>query len=379
MEPRADDTRLQGRTGAPSSEVIDRYLTGDATEGEQRLVREWCETSGVHDALVAELPRVLRAMREDPALTVPDIEIARRTELIFSQDARTAIRESGRMHRMRPVVPGQNRILRRVVWAASAVTAAVAVFVIARLGTTHHSGTGRERAYVTGVGQTAVLTLDDGTRVSLAPSTTLRVGTFASARTVALDGEAYFDVAHTTGVPFQVRTGAFTTQVLGTEFLVRNRTTDIGVHVAVASGKVRIIGGAAPRTGVTLVAGRAGDVTDSVVRVNATDDMTDGAERQHDHFVFRHAPVTQVLRTLGRWYGYQFRCADSALSRQSVTIVLSTQSSSAALASLEDILGVNLTVAGDTVTLTPQSERRGGRTPRVRTYNVWTPIREVGR
>jgi hypothetical protein len=95
--------------------------------------------------------------------------------------------------------------------------------------------------------------------------------------------------------------------------------------------------------------------------------------------VFHDTSVETVLAALTHWYGYQFRCADPTLLHKSVTIMVSVQSSSAALAKLEQILGVNLTVAGDTVTLTPQPARPANGIPRTRSYDVWTSTKEVGR
>jgi hypothetical protein len=65
-----------------------------------------------------------------------------------------------------------------------------------------------------------------------------------------------------------------------------------------------------------------------------------------------------VLATLGRWYGYRFRLSDSTLATKNLTAVLSTQSSRAALATLELLLNVDLAVDGTTVTLTPRHKPR---------------------
>jgi ferric-dicitrate binding protein FerR (iron transport regulator) len=224
------------------------------------------------------------------------------------------------------------------------------------------------------------VTLDDGTRVTLAPHTTLHlVGFSKRARTVSVDGKAYFEVAHAAGAPFEVQSGPVTTRVLGTAFLVDHAPNSLRVRVAVEEGKVRMFSVSHMTADFTVAAGHVGEVTDSSTGVTAIDDSTAGTEWLRGQLVFHHMPVAIVLQTLSRWYGYQFRCVDSTLPGRPVTISLSTRSSVSALATLEQVLDVNIAMTGDTVALVPHTVQRGGGMPRVRSYDVWTPTREVGR
>jgi transmembrane sensor len=239
--------------------------------------------------------------------------------------------------------------------------------------------------YTTRAQQQAVIELADGTRMTLAPQTTLRLQHFgAQSRAIVLEtGEAYFEVAHASGTPFTVRSGMATTQVLGTAFLVRYKAGESHAHVSVIDGKVRIVARAATSAhangGLTLTAGQAGSVSDSSIQMSAADDLAPSTEWQSGHVVFHHTSVATVLQALSRWYGYHFRYVDQAFGAQSVTMRVSTRSSAQALATIEQLLAVNLTVVGDTVTLVPQAPRASQSMPRVRTYDVWTPTKEVGR
>lgn len=237
------------------------------------------------------------------------------------------------------------------------------------------------RTYATHSGQTATMTLDDGTQVVLAEKTALRlVGFGAQARFVQLDsGEAHFTVPHASGAPFSVRSGPVTAHVLGTEFLIRYNVDHAHARVAVASGKVRIGIQSLADSSVTLVSGQVGDVADSIVRVNGMDDVPPGTEQAPGHLLFHRARVTQVLQTLSHWYGYEFRCADNTLLNRTVTIGISMESSAAALAAIERVLAVNLQVVGDTITLVPYPTPRARGMPRTRSYDMWTPTEEVGR
>jgi len=223
--------------------------------------------------------------------------------------------------------------------------------------------------------------LQDGSRVQLAPRTTLHVdeafGT--GTRTVTLSGEAYFDVRHAVGGAFIVKTGTVSTRVLGTTFGVRHDAADSAVHVVVTTGRVAVAGGSTRRTPLTLSAGMIGIVTDSsAVTTSTTESPYVGWI--NGQLVFHKAPTADVLASLTRWYGYQFRLADSSLARQNLTLALSTESSSAALSTLKLMLDVDLTFDHNIVTLRPRVA--GHATPRLtpRQHDTLFPTSlEVGR
>jgi transmembrane sensor len=234
--------------------------------------------------------------------------------------------------------------------------------------------------YSTQVGQLATVTLADGSRVTLAPQSVLEVapefGT--SSRTVTLNGEAYFEVGRSRGIPFVVTTGQSRTQVLGTVFTVRRYATDMTTHVAVVAGKVSVTAMRRASSTATLVRGDAVNATDSIV-VRANESAQD-ATWMTGRLVFRDAPASDVLATLSRWYGFQFRCTDSSLGSVKLNASMSTRSSAAALKTLKLVLGVNLTFDGSIVTLHPIRETRS---PQERLRNqqddIVTHTNEVGR
>jgi ferric-dicitrate binding protein FerR (iron transport regulator) len=263
-------------------------------------------------------------------------------------------------------------------WWGGPTAAVVATALVVLFSRTNVRNTGSTtHTYVTQVGERATVTLSDGTRVTLAPRSALRLVQFGLARrTVDLSGEAYFESSRASDAPFVVRSGPAETRVLGTAFLIRSVDGDHHIHVAVADGKVSVTTAFGQRT---LSAGDVGDVTDSTVQIGHVDDITTDIVWKNGEVVFRHTPVPKVLETLSRWYGYQFRVTDSALTQQRVNIVMSSRSSAEALDVLEQILAVNLTVVGDTITLTSQPSRPARGKPRTKGYDVWTPNREVGR
>lgn len=262
----------------------------------------------------------------------------------------------------------------------SGVAAVLAIAMLLRPNATNSvSNSGVTRTYATGPQQQAHITLNDGTRVTLAENTTVQLDNFgARSRTVSLTGEAYFEVPHATGAPFVVRSGTATTRVLGTAFLVRHADARAATHVIVEQGKVSLSAGATSPT-VTIAAGNAGATSDSTVRLSSSDDPDHQASWMNGKLFFRNAALTDVFATLRQWYGYEFRVADASLMQRRVTLGLTTHSSAAAFSNLEQVLDVNITVVGDTVTLAPRRTPRPSAMPRTRSYEMGTATKEVGR
>jgi transmembrane sensor len=356
--------------------LVDRYLAGQATDAEAAYIAAWAKD-------VPERVQLLNSMQAALAEITHGVP-RRETQAALQQMLAKARRRGGRRSFAvwRKGRVWGSRTLRSSLWIGATAAVISGVAVLTR--SAPESSSDVTRTYATHASQQAIINLVDGTRVTLAPQTTLQLRHFGTqSRTVTLEaGEAYFEVAHASGMPFIVRSGGATATVLGTAFLVRHPTGDPHVRVAVADGKVHVT--PTNQTGsstasVTLTKGQVGDVVDSTTHVTTTDDLAPGTEWVPGYIIFHDTPFATVLQTISQWYGYHFRYADPTLGAQRVTTTVSTRSSAEALAAIEQVLIMNLTVAGDTVTLVPQPPRASRSAPRLRTYDVWTPTREVGR
>jgi transmembrane sensor len=98
--------------------------------------------------------------------------------------------------------------------------------------------------YTSKAGETKTITLRDRSVITLRPGTKLYVPetfTTANKRIVKLEsGEAYFSIARNPERPFIVQSGQISTQVLGTEFNIKNKPDSTEVEVAVSHGKVQV-------------------------------------------------------------------------------------------------------------------------------------------
>jgi ferric-dicitrate binding protein FerR (iron transport regulator) len=356
-------------SASPLEDLIEPYLAGELSQEKAAEVKAYLEASPGRRGVMAGIRAAARGddVAAPPSVDTMHAQLMARIDAVrpLSRIANTTPRRAGRA------------------WIAAGAAMALALAIgLTQLGHTRKSQE-MTRKYVTAANQTADLTLSDGTHVTLAPKSTLRLIKFgASSRIVAVDGEAYFDVVHSAGAPFMVQSGVVTTRVLGTAFLVRTGDAGRRVHVAVTHGKISLYGPSLRSAGLMLTTGYIGEVTDSTVHITTVDESSLETEGRNDEFVFHNTPLPKILETLTHWYGYQFRCLDTTLTQQRLTVVVSTHSSAEALAALAQVLDVNVKVVGDTVTMAPQSFPGSRQTPKMsrpHSYDVWMPKTEVGR
>lgn len=147
------------------------------------------------------------------------------------------------------------------------------------------------------------LVLADGTRVWLNAESTLRFSyPFDSLRTVYLDGEAYFEVAHNAAKPFEVKTEENTLRVLGTKFNVR-AYKEQPYQVTLLEGKVQISNGI--DTEILVPNKQLNQPSEAktyeVIPVNAKlySAWTKGV------FEFNNASLKDIMCQLERWYNVE--------------------------------------------------------------------------
>lgn len=168
----------------------------------------------------------------------------------------------------------------------------------------------------TGVGQRAVITLDDGTVVHMNAATGINIRYTATARTLQLlRGEilvttARDDVAGAAGGarPFSVDTAEGNARALGTRFMVRQLDGRSIVSVLHGAVEVRAAGGA---PAVRLDAGRQAGFTSAGVGPPAPVDDTVAAWID-GMLVAQDMPLPEFLSALNRYRAGHLRCAPSA-------------------------------------------------------------------
>lgn len=386
MAPNDDQLRVP----LPAA-VLDRYLAGTATADERALVEGWWHATSTRD----QMRRLLHTRASTPESTAKVWD--RIQARAFAEPAHET-RDGDSASQMAPkttpspmqhaasriVSPeGHGRETRARVtretgnpWAfgemlrisAIAVATLVVLFIagiaIRRATPTTSHAAAQARIYATRAGQRAVVTLSDGSQVTLAPATTVRTSVSAEtqAMMVRVDGEALFHVVHRSNAPFTVETRNAVTRVLGTQFVVRQYAADRLSQVVVTDGRVSLHSVQYPNAvGTVMAAHTLGTVDDSgrvTVAPNiAVDDYIAWTTGQ---LVFKKAPVRDIVADLGRAYGVEITLGDSTLAQHTLTwsIPVAHMTLAGALDALTGILDAHVVRLGNTLTIVPGQATR---------------------
>lgn len=164
-------------------------------------------------------------------------------------------------------------------------------------------------------GAQQAFTLPDGTRVTLAPHSSLTYSE-DDCRNVEMQGKIYFEVRHDKAHPFDVRGGAAHVRVLGTQFEVDDRASSASqsapsASVFVTGGRVLFAALHRDSGGVILGKGMKAVLPRGAARPVLSEDADINEVAWATHRIhFADAPMDEVLRVLGEYYGMRLTASD---------------------------------------------------------------------
>lgn len=327
---------MQAQDGDPLIEEALRWLVvlqdSGASDADRAAFAAWLAADPRHAAAWERAERVwTRVGRFGPAFRASQGAPGRP-----AADAGRAGRPSGDA----PAKADRRRFLQAA--AAVAAVAVPAAVLVSRPGLLAD--------HATAVGERRTVTLEDGSTVELAGSSSLSVDFSAVARRIVLhDGEAFFDVARDGTRPFEVEAADGTTRALGTAFDVKRQGSDVTVAVVehtvqvTAGGGVAVVGqGQQVRYG----ARRLGRVHDA--------DISHVEAWRRDRLIFYETPLGEVIADLERYRGGRIVMTDARLRGIPVTAVFDARQADAALDTIADSLSIRVRrLTGLLVVLSP--------------------------
>ncbi|MGV1753165.1 FecR family protein [Agrobacterium sp. CG674] len=198
-----------------------------------------------------------------------------------------------------------------------------------------------QAAHYTGVGETRIVTLEDGTQISLNSDTAIETHYSAhERRIILLRGEAFFDVAKNPQRPFIVDNNSLMAQALGTHYSVRAGNGSLPQEVQVEEGEVEV-----KTTSGTARLG-AGDVVTmdgqgAIVR--SRQDVANNTAWREGKLVFSGQSLQQVLQILAQYRHGKILVLDDEAAHLSVSGIFDLHDTDQALRILESNLPVNVT------------------------------------
>lgn len=160
--------------------------------------------------------------------------------------------------------------------------------------------------------------LEDGTEVWLNADSRLRYPEkFGDKeRRVEVSGEAYFKVAKDIDKPFYVVSGGQEVRVYGTEFNVNAYSDEAKIYTTLVSGQVSLKTISGNNSELMLTPGRQAvyDKSTEAAHVKTVDTEVVTSWRS-GAFVFEDQTLEQIMRTLSRWYDFNYEFADKEVAQ----------------------------------------------------------------
>lgn len=145
------------------------------------------------------------------------------------------------------------------------------------------------------------ITLPDGSKVWLNAASTIKFpGVFKrNIREVELDGEAYFEIAKKSAMPFMVRSGSTEIEVLGTHFNVKAYSNQKVMKTTLVEGSVKIKEG---KSSLLLKPGQQARLAGGNMTILNNVDIEEQVAWKNGLFVFKDATVEEVMNQVASWY-----------------------------------------------------------------------------
>jgi ferric-dicitrate binding protein FerR (iron transport regulator) len=295
------------------TDLISRYLYGDATPEDIRELETWVKSDPANAAEFSGLQKTWEALEMDRLDSVIDVE-----------QGWTKVRS--RISASQPKPVQINRFSLFLTWslrvAAILLIAAIPTFFLYR----YVSGPGiLEYTAATGI---SVQTLPDGSTVTLNKGARLTCPSRFSAgeRNVSLVGEACFEVAHDAAHPFVVAAGDLNIKVLGTTFLVNTATLRNSREVILVEGRVEVSRQNAAGSELYLEPGEKAET------VQGTEGLTKSENRDPNflawktrRIVFENTPLNEAAALLTQVYHKKIILTEPGLSHCRITATFDRQ------------------------------------------------------
>lgn len=256
----------------------------------------WLRADPAHGQAYARLERSSAQIDDIP----PELRAALRRDLAYDKAMEAAsARGAERLAAPAAAAPGQPARRKALALGAYAVVALATGSLLWR----HRQAQPLlAQSFETGRGEQSEVPLPDGSTLRLDTATRLEVTYYRDRRELKLlEGQVFLKVHKDADSPFQVRAGAVSVTVVGTQFSVRHTPRQAGadgVEVAVSEGKVKVEG----VTAIYLTAGQqvAGDRA-GVLGGIATVSPEQATAWQHYQVRFLNRRLDQVLAELSRY------------------------------------------------------------------------------
>jgi ferric-dicitrate binding protein FerR (iron transport regulator) len=199
------------------------------------------------------------------------------------------------------------------------------------------------------------VTLDDGTKVRLAPESEITVPKQfgPELRVVRLKGIGEFTVAKGIEQPFRVNAGSVAVVATGTVFTVKVDDYCKETTVVVSEGSVKV---GPPKKLTDVPVGGAVIAKDSVVRQATESEKEEADSWRNGTLVVNDKPLGEVLNLMKKWYGLTILVPQPKLMERKASFRASLDSTRQAIRGIEASTGLQFGYVGQNMAFTEKTE-----------------------
>jgi len=319
--------------------MISRYLSGEMSPGELERFRELMRKEPELSELLEDYLKIWDSAGSHPG--DPAYDLDREWLLLKNKIPALSHPEAG---------PDRSRSLIRGFYRIAAVLVLGFILSFAANWLVRSGGTNR---VVAGSEQVEIL-LDDGSHVVLNRNSSLRYPkSFGEQkRQLALQGEAWFEVAKDSSLPFIIEAGPARIEVLGTSFNVNAYRENPSVEITVESGLVALSAKRKQEEQIVMTAGSGGSMDKREQELTLIPSADRNKISWHTReFDFRGTSLKEVCATLSHAYGVNLIIVNPELEKCPITVSFMDQSLEGVLKVLEKTLDLELSKSGEEIRL----------------------------
>lgn len=330
MENNNSGTRFEGIEWR----LITNYISGEITPSEKILVEEWIGQNPDRKIQIEKLEKIWNSGIEQEDLETAEAAWTDLEKRLISDSEKRSSSILALLTKSYPVK------------VAVAVLILIAGYFLLSQLNLFNNNSGSEITWnekKTEPGQKSILTLFDGSRITLNAGSKLKYpkqfGT--DVREVFLEGEAYFEVKRNESRPFIVRSGNISTTVLGTEFNVKAFPEESRIAVSLVDGKVSVHKSNDPGQFMLNPSQQFIYEKTSGREVISTFDLSQAVGWKNDLFKFENERLENVIAVLERAYGVEIEIKDKSLLNKRITTQFNQDSFWTMIKVLREVTGLN--------------------------------------
>jgi len=311
--------------------LLGRYLTNEATHNERQTVDNWLAISEANQLTFQRVQQ--RYALKNSQIHLPEEQSD--SSAVWDRHIAPHLADVDNVRQMPVRQPEWWQ--QKTLWRVAGLILLIGFMAVLYRSTTLFMAEPTLAVKQNGVGKRSLITLPDGSRVWLNADSRLEFPEKFDGplREVRLVGEAFFDVTNNPKQPFVIRLATASIRVLGTSFNVRAYPDDPTVRTTVVTGRVAFVPNrdASQATAATLADTTFILPNHHVVQQVKTLTVAEApviAQKEtawkENRLVFDQTPMSEVARTLERWYGLHVVLDQPDLANCPLTATFENQS-----------------------------------------------------